>query len=337
MPNNKNALIRYQALDKCFRNPGRRYFWEELLEACNQALSDFDPTSDGIQRRQLLDDIRFMESEQGWSIPLERNKDGKRVFYRYADLKFSINNQPINETEANQLKSALLVLSRFKGLPQFEWINEIIPRFEQSFNFRPESHDIIGFDHNEYLRGIDRIGDLFNAVLYRKVLSIKYKPFHVPEPFDYQLHPYYLKQYNSRWFLLGYNPEVSKITIIALDRIENVEETGAYYTNDKTLNFQEYFEDIVGVSRMEDAQPIKVELFVAKDQVPYILTKPLHGSQKRVFENEEGLVISLKVIPNFELEQLILSHGEKIQVLSPEIFREKIKIRLTEALFKYRL
>jgi len=212
MPINKNATIRYQAMDKCFRNPGRRYFWEDLLEACNQALREFDPDCEGIQRRQLLDDIRFMESEQGWSIPLIRHKDGKRVFFRYEDLKFSINNQPINETETNQIKAALLVLSRFKGLPQFEWINEIIPKFEQSFNFRPESQEIIGFDHNEYLRGLDRIGELFNAITYRKVLNIKYKPFQARQPYIYILHPYYLKQYNSRWFLLGYNPEFAKTT-----------------------------------------------------------------------------------------------------------------------------
>ncbi len=80
MPTNKNATIRYHALDKCFRNPGRRYFWEDLTDACNQALRDFDPACEGIQRRQLLDDIRFMESEQGWSAPLERHKEGKRVF-----------------------------------------------------------------------------------------------------------------------------------------------------------------------------------------------------------------------------------------------------------------
>lgn len=335
MPNNKNATIRYQALDKCFRNPGRRYFWQELLDACNQALRDFDPTSEGIQRRQLLDDIRFMESEQGWSIPLERHKDGKRVYFRYEDLKFSINNQPINETEANQLKSALLVLSRFKGLPQFEWINEIIPKFEQSFNFRPESQEIIGFDHNEFLRGLDRIGELFNAISYRKVLSIRYKPFQSPQPYIYLLHPYYLKQYNSRWFLLGFNPEFGKITIVALDRIEAVEETGAYYTLDKNLNFQEYFEDIVGVSRQEDDKPVKVELFITKELAPYIQTKPIHGSQKRVSQDEHGLIVSLIVIPNFELEQLILSHGEKVRVLAPESFRERIKSRLKMALEPY--
>lgn len=335
MPNNKNAIIRYQALDKCFRNPGRRYFMKDLLEACNQALQEFDPAAEGVQRRQLYDDIRFMASEQGWSVPLEKHKDGKRVYYRYDNLKFSINNQPINETEANQIKAALLVLSRFKGLPQFEWINEIIPKFEQSFNFRPESREIIGFDHNEFLRGIDRIGELFNAISYHKVLSITYKPFQAPQPYINLLHPYYIKQYNSRWFLLGYNPELGKITILALDRIEKVEETGAYYSLDKNLNFQEYFDDIVGVSRQEDDKPVKVELFVTKELVPYIQTKPIHGSQKRVSQDERGLVIALKIIPNFELEQLILSHGEKMQVLAPEGFRERIKSRLESAFGLY--
>ncbi len=336
MPTNKNATIRYQALDKCFRNPGRRYFWKNLLAACNEALREFDPACEGIQRRQLLDDIRFMESEQGWSIPLERHKEGKQVFYRYEDLKFSINKQPINETEANQLKSAIMVMSRFKGLPQFEWINEIIPKFEQSFNFKPESREIIGFDHNEFLRGLDRIGELFNAISYRKVLSIRYKPFHAPEAFVYLLHPYYLKQYNSRWFLLAHNPELGKVTNLALDRIEAVEETGAYYTADKNLNFHDYFEDIVGVSRQADEKPVKVELLIAKELVPYIQTKPIHGSQKKVLQDDRGLIISLKVIPNYELEQVILSHGEKVQVLAPEVFREKIKARIAEAWSFYR-
>ncbi|MCX7745260.1 MAG: WYL domain-containing protein, partial [Flavobacteriales bacterium] len=102
---NKHAIIRYQALDRCFRNPGRMYFWEDLLEECNKALLDFDPSCKGIQRRQLFDDIRFMESAAGWSIPLARHRYGKRVYYRYEDLSFSINNQPLNELEAEYIKS----------------------------------------------------------------------------------------------------------------------------------------------------------------------------------------------------------------------------------------
>ena len=119
MPANKNAIIRYQILDMCFRNPGRRYYIEDLLNACNQALSEHNPGTTGIKRRQLFDDILFMESEKGWSIPLLRMSDGKQKYYRYEDMNFSINNSPINEMESEQIKAALLIISRFKGTPQF--------------------------------------------------------------------------------------------------------------------------------------------------------------------------------------------------------------------------
>lgn len=110
MSTNKNAIIRYQALDKCFRNPGRKYFIGDLIEACRNALYEFDGTDTGIQVRQLYDDLIFMESPQGWEIPLERLKDGRKTYYRYSDMSFSINNQPLNESEQMQLKETLLTL-----------------------------------------------------------------------------------------------------------------------------------------------------------------------------------------------------------------------------------
>jgi len=32
MATNRNAIIRYQALDKCFHNRGRKYFIDDLIE-----------------------------------------------------------------------------------------------------------------------------------------------------------------------------------------------------------------------------------------------------------------------------------------------------------------
>lgn len=109
------------------------FFWEDLLEDLNKALQDFNYESEGIQRKQLYDDIRFTESEQGWSISLEKKHYGRRVYYRYEDLHFSINNQPLNDSEAEQIKSALQIISRFSGTPQFEWVNEMIPMLESKF------------------------------------------------------------------------------------------------------------------------------------------------------------------------------------------------------------
>jgi hypothetical protein len=124
---NKNALLRYQVLDRCFRNTGRKYFWQDLLDEINKALEEFNGPGSGIKRRQLFDDIRFMESDQGWGIPLDKKREGRKVYYRYSDPEFSISNQPLNESEVSQIEAAISVLSRFAGAPQFEAVQEMIP------------------------------------------------------------------------------------------------------------------------------------------------------------------------------------------------------------------
>src|SRR5690554_2065613 len=162
MPINKNAYIRYQVLDRCFSNFGRKYYWEDLLEAVNIAL--IDANGSGIARAQLYKDISFMESEAGFSIPLKKLRDGQRVYYRYEDRDFSIKNSPLSSIEADNIKSALLVLSRFKGLPQFEWVNELIPVLNDKLGFANDSKQVIYFDSNVDYSGINHIEPLFNAI-----------------------------------------------------------------------------------------------------------------------------------------------------------------------------
>lgn len=77
MPTNKNAYIRYQALDKCFRDSLHRYYLEDLIDKCEEALLYYNGVG-GVSRRQIFEDIKFMESDTGWNIPLDRIKEGKR-------------------------------------------------------------------------------------------------------------------------------------------------------------------------------------------------------------------------------------------------------------------
>lgn len=332
MPITKNALIRYQTLDRCFRNPGKRYYLNDLLEECNKSIRELEPQASGIARRQLYDDITFMESSQGWNIPLERIRDGRKKYFRYEDTGFSINNQPINELEAEQLKSAMLILQRFKGLPQFKWVNELLLKLDQCFNFSEDTGGIISFDNNQYLRGLDFIDPLFNAILYKKTVKILYQSFKNPEPVSIIFSPYHLKEYNNRWFVYGKNSEYENVVNLALDRFETVEEfDGVYEPTD--INFEEYFEDTIGVSILPGQEPEKIKLRIDNNLWPYIETKPIHGSQKVLRREEEFIEISLELIPNYELESLILQFGEKLEVLEPMSFRERIKER-AKVLFK---
>jgi predicted DNA-binding transcriptional regulator YafY len=266
-----------------------------------------------------------MESEQGWNIELRKDKDGRRVFYKYENPNFSISNQPLNETEANQLREALLTLDRFKGLPQYNWVNEIKARLESTFNLKQKDEIIISFEQNEYLKGLEFIPELYNAILYKKALNINYKSFNKDEIMCILISPYYLKQYNMRWFLFGKSNEYETISNLALDRIESIEVSNQEYI-ETDIDFNEYFEDIIGVT-LTNENIYNVVLKVDKSIIQYITTKPLHGSQK-IKETNNNIEVHLKLIPNYELETLILSFGEKMQVLEPKRLVEKLKNRI---------
>ncbi len=337
MATNKNALIRYKVLDNCFRNPGRRYFIDDLIAECESVLLEINPESNGISRRQIFEDIAFMESKEGWSIELDKLRDGKKVYYRYADISFSINNMPLNEVEINQLKAAVDILSQFKGMPQFEWVNELVPKLQQGITTDEASATIMEFDSNQYLKGIEHLGPLHNAIYYKKVLSISYQPFENDTPFDVVIHPYFLKQYNNRWFLFGFNPEKEKYNWnLAIDRILSIKETKSKYQKNNKIDWKEYFEDIIGVTKPVDAEPEKVVLNFKGRTGNYMETKPLHGSQKRKWIDENTLEVTLDIIINYELERLILSYADSVSVIQPLRLAEAIKNRLEEALKQYR-
>lgn len=333
MATNKNATIRYQALDRCFRNPGRRYYMEDLIEACNEALLDINPDSSGIKRRQIYEDIKFMQDSKGFDAPIESFKDGRRAFYRYTDSAFSINSQPLNEQEAQQLKESLLTLSRFKGLPQFEWVEEMKVRLEQTFHLKTDDN-ILSFEENPYLTGREHIGDIYNAIVNKTVLNITYKPFKAPDALLFEIHPYHLKQYNNRWFLFGLNNEYQENLInLALDRIQRIEQSKIAYIPNTEIDFEEYFDDVIGVSVNSDESIQKVILRVDDELLPYITSKPLHGSQ--IQHKDDASIIELNLQLNYELESQLLSHGEKIEVIEPVELRERIKERIKRLNDKY--
>lgn len=324
---NKNALLRYQVLDRCFSNTGRNFYWQDLLNEINKALEEYNGKESEIKRRQLFDDIKFMESDQGWSIPLERHKDGRKVYYRYSDKDFSISNQPLNESEKNQIEAAVAVLSRFSGAPQFEWVQEIVPVIQDRLGLKQNSKEVISIESNIDLQGIEYLGTLYDAIVNELVLKIEYQNFKSNESFELTFHPHFLKQYNNRWFAFGLNEEFEITTWnLALDRIQNIRQIQSDYIESE-IDWNEYFFDIIGVTSPDDGEVEKIVLEFTKEQAPYIITKPLHPTQKYIWIDDR-LRVEIEVIPNYELETLILSFGDSVRVKSPHFLKDRIKERL---------
>ncbi len=227
MATNKQAQIRYIALDKCFRNTGRKYFYEDLIAACSEAIYNATGIQTGVSRRQIFSDLDDMNTlygaETGFEDIIDRIKEGRRVYYRYKDPNFSISSQPMTANEQMQLKESLQTLSRFKGFPQFEWIEDVTTRLSAALNLDNNTKPVIEFEQNAYLKGLNYFTQLYEAITYGKSLVINYKSFKAESATPIEFHPYYLKQFNLRWFLIGRNHEYGSIQNLSLDRIEDID------------------------------------------------------------------------------------------------------------------
>ena len=297
---------------------------EDLIEACNEALYEFSGVQDGVKRRQVFNDILFMESEQGWSIPLERIKDGRRIYYRYEDKAFSIINQGINQSEAEQLQNTLYILSRFSGLPAFDWVDEIQVRIQDTFKLNGKVKKAVGFEQNPYLKGLEYFTELFNAIQNEVCLVVRYQGFRQNEATDVQFHPWYLKQFNSRWFVFGYNEKYENLMNMALDRILSLTNSKEDYIPNSNIDFDEYFEDVVGVTVDEDCPVEVIKLKINGKLWPYIDSKPIHGSQRVLKKTDDYILIELELRVNYEFISLLFSYQDGVEVIAPEGFRERI-------------
>ena len=321
MPVIKEKQIRHFALDRCFRNRTKHFYIEDLLDACNAALEQAGCTP--ISIRTLKRDLN--QFEDIYDVNIEHLKDGGgRTYYRYEDPDFSIQKAPLTDEELAKLEDTILMLSRFKGMPQFEWMSELVTKIETKMHLNAHTESIIGFETNEYLTGLDYLEPLFDYISNQQTIEVNYQPYD-KQGFTCTLHPYYIKQHNSRWFVLGMNNETGKMMHLALDRIQSIQLSKIAYVP-ASVDFDEYFEDVIGVTIPQDAEPEHILLKFTKHRLPYVLSKPLHPSQTPK-DREKG-IIEITVIPNPELEAQLLWFGDDVEVLEPIFLREQIKEKI---------
>lgn len=332
MASNKHAQIRYKVLDDCFSNFRRKFYFNDLLSRCNEALRElYREKHSGIKTRTLRSDISYMRDRAGESgVEIEVIDDGSGKYYRYSEKDFSIYKHGLGEDDLSQLKETIMMLQRFNGMPNLDWMSELVVKLEDKLNLRGSSQSVVGYDDNKSYTGLSWFRDLFDAIINKAVLSIKYTTF-TKVTYEWIIHPYYIKEYNNRWFLLGLNEDIDDIYNIPLDRIRAIEQINIEYIQPK-IDFNQYFNDVIGVSVL----PLEKETILlqfSEHRFPYVITKALHSSQKIVDADKH--IIEISVIPNNELDALILSFGKDVRVLSPMSYRDKIKEIVKESYENY--
>lgn len=335
MSQNKNALIRYKTIDKCLQNHYRQWTLEDLMEACSDALFEYEGKENSVSKRTVQLDIQMMRSEKlGYNAPIVVYD---KKFYKYEDEDYSITDIPLTETDINVLTETVSMLKQFKDFSLFSDVSDILQRLEDKI-YAEKSHTqpVIHLDKNESLKGLNFLDTLYQAIIKKIVLKITYKSFTSREENTFAFHAYILKEFNNRWFLIGKKKKTAPIHNLALDRIIAIDfDFQSDYIEDN-FDAEKFYKNVVGVTVNSGLQPRKVELLIDKTNAPYVLTKPLHSSQRLISTNEDGsILVHLFVLENYELHRLLLGFGCGLEVISPERLRKQIKENFKQALEKY--
>lgn len=328
MPVDRQVLLRYQVLNKCFRNRYREYTIDDLVVECNKALRNADKPE--VSKRTIQNDIAILEADYG--ILLNENlKRGRQRLYRYVDTNYTLPLIRMDDEERHKVQDAIRVLKHFEGEPMYDWARTLLMQIEGGL-FDDESTPVVSFQSNPDLKGLSHFSQLLQAIITKRVLKMRYTPFG-KNTITAKIYPYHLKQFNDRWFLIAQAVGYDSYAHYALDRIEDFEEIALPYKEAED-DFSEYFDDVVGVT-VPDAESEDIVIKVAKKRFHYIKTKPIHLSQRLVEETDDYAVISINVKVNRELTALLLSFGSDVEILSPKVFRKQIAEEILAMNAKY--
>ena len=163
------------------------------------------------------------------------------------------------------------------------------------------------------------------------------QPFDARQPKEFILCPYLLKEFRNRWFLFGSKQDDLLLFNLALDRIKSVEPTTIPFKENPNFDSEHFFDDVIGVSKNIKNTPRTIKFWANAEQSKYILTKPIHRSQRLISRNEEdgSCIFRIEVVINFEMYSVFMSFGPGVRILHPRKAAMYMRDKFKEALDMY--
>ncbi len=333
MPKNKNAFIRYRIIDGALRNKFKKFpSKQELIDACNGLGKVSARTIDGD-----IYDMKFDE-ELGYFAPIEY--DRKQRGYYYTDKDYSINNLPLKQEDLYALEFACSLLKQFEGIEPITQFVQSVEKIEEYVNLRnvfgnDDFLQVIETEKGLSQKGNEFLNPLLLSIKEHKAVMMHYQGYNHTEIKHYEIHPYALKEYRNRWYVIGKLTSKNNIQTFALERIKQLLPTQQNFERDKNFSPAEYFKYSFGIS-VNNLIAQEIELQFHPSEAPYIKSMPLHQTQKIEIDNEQEFRIKLHVILSYELTAQILSYGNKVKVIRPKTLQQEILNQLKTALKQYK-
>lgn len=341
MPATKNAMTRYALIDRMLANRHKTYSIQDITDALNERLPELGQST--VSKRCVEKDLNYLEYDSPFDVEIEEycidaadknDRPYPKRCIRYTDPTFSIFKPKLTDDEKTVLSIALETLGSFDGLDNFEWLSDLTSRLNL------EEHEPVISISKNILTNSTLIARLFTTIRLRQSIKLEYHTFNKDEVKSVSVSPYLIREYNNRWFLIAAASDTGKILTFPLDRIDNfkIEYVTRYLKAPEDLI--DRYEDIIGVTFYENSPLLEIIFWASDMSKDYIMTKPIHGSQILIRNEEEqtlrnrfpslseGAFFKLKCKENYELIRELTSFGSELIVLSPQSLNETIRCRI---------
>ena len=334
MPKNKNAIIRYKIIDQLLMN-GKSVTKKELADACQEKLGM------SVSLRTIENDIYAMRYSDGLSYFAPIEYSHQNAGYVYSDFDYSIDHIPVNDEDLNKLRLAASLLNQYGKVNAFQAFSGAIDKVIRLINYHKmqannNAIDFIEFEKNPPTQGMEYIDQLIPLIRAKRVIHLRHHSFWNDEVQLFTVHPFYLKEFKFRWYLVGYCEERDDIRIFGLERIRAIESLPMHTFTHKIFNPELYFEKFIGVNVPKGA-PERIVLRFKNKIGKYILTQAIHNSQKLMHNSEDTHDFEYLLSVNHEFIGVILSWGANVEVKEPASFRERVREVLQKNLKSYEI
>ena len=176
---------------------------------------------------------------------------------------------------------------------------------------------------------------IIDAMRDNRRMCISYKGYNMSDYQDMFIHPYCLRLFKRRWYIIAYSEYSKGNRLFMLDRARSVEVMTDSFTMPEGFDAEEYFNDIYGVRQTDRSEMTKVVLKVNANRCDLLRNLPLHPSQKEIETTPEYSIFKVELKPNFDLKQELISYLDALEVLEPVSLRDELRMTIKSMYRKY--
>ena len=364
---NKNQLIRYLSIDEMLRNRQKNFPTKAAIIGIIEERTDKEYSASSLEKdlRAMRDDffapIEFNNVERGYFYGTKVKGKGKKTSYEL-DLEYRFLSISLSKNDVFALNLAESVLQGFKDVGILSGFSDAVDKVMDAVEIRKQlgndqkKNAIVQLSTPTYTKGRELLSDLVRAINEGKQVNFVYHKFAnqtekstekteiLPEnPAENQendlrvAHPYLLKEFKGRWYMIAYTDARKTIQTFGLDRISDllISQKSAIPPEKHNFSPENYYENCFGVTRKADERIEKIILSFNTFRGNYIKTQPIHHTQQEIINDAQEYRISLDLMINFDLIMEILSYGDDVKVLEPIRLVDEMKKTLQKTLSKY--